>query len=123
MLLIFVMLLAIVFTAMACDDKNNKDKVYLSFDEDSGSISWYHKDAEKYTLEIYEKDGEGNYTLINSYEFNSASANSLPYDKAGDYIFVIRVMKDDNVIADKQIEVTVKDKEAPHLWQILFLKM
>lgn len=107
--LILVLLTAVMFTAVACDDKD-EDSVYLAFDEETGSLSWYHKDADKYVLEIYEKDEEGNYIFVASYEFNSASANTLPYDKDGDYIFVIKAIKDDTVIADKEIEITVKEK-------------
>ena len=102
--LIFVMLLAVVFVSVACDDKNNQDVVSLSFDESTGAISWYSKDADKYVLEIYEKDKD---EPIFSLEFSSAAANTMSYTTAGEYKVVLTVYNGDEVIAVKELDITV----------------
>lgn len=105
--LILVMLTAVIFTAVACDNPANA-YVVLDFDEDTNTISWYYKNADKYLLQIYEagKD-EPNF----SQEFNSSSNNSLTYTKAGEYRVVLTVYIDGKIIETTELEITVKEKD------------
>ncbi len=106
--IIFIVLLTTVFAASACDDKDADYNLTLTYDESSGAVSWYCKDADKYHLEIFEA---GSDEPVFSQEFSNASDNSLSYGKAGDYIFVVKAYKQDKLIATKDLEVTVKSKD------------
>lgn len=105
--LIFVMLMAVVFTAMACN-KPESPTVFLSFAEDTGVISWYHKDADRYLLQIYEKDND---EPIFSMEFTSASDNSLTYSIAGEYKIILKVFSGEKEIASGELNITVKENK------------
>ncbi|MDE7215541.1 MAG: hypothetical protein K2O08_01910 [Clostridia bacterium] len=75
--IIFIILLifTVAFASVACDGSSDH-KVTLTFDESSGAVSWYCKDADKYLLEIFEK---GSDDPVLSQEFTSASDHSLNY--------------------------------------------
>ncbi|MDE6614893.1 MAG: hypothetical protein K2K24_05225, partial [Clostridia bacterium] len=57
-----------------------------------------------YVLEIYEKDKD---EPIFSLEFSSAAANPMAYTTAGEYKVVLTVYNGDEVIAVKELDITV----------------
>ena len=107
-ILIVISILAILMAALcfvvACDDKNQDKIVTLTFDEDTSTIYWYSKDADKYRLEIFEI---GNDEPVVSLEFSNASDTSMSYRTAGNYKVVITVIKNEKEIASKELEITV----------------
>ena len=104
---ILAILMATLCVAAACDDKSGDKIVTLTFDESTGVINWYSKDADKYLLEIYEI---GNDEPVVSLEFSKASDTSLSYRTAGNYRVVITVFKNEKMIATKELDITVSEK-------------
>ena len=107
-MLIFLIVTAVVFTAVACNGKDDVKNISLSYDEETGVIKWYSKNADKYLLQIFELD---NPEPIISLEFSSASDTSMNCtQKAGKYKILLTVYRDNEVIASKEIDINIKEE-------------